>query len=93
MAELGDVLGPAAGTGPVRADAPAAVALSRRTPHYPCLMREAAGDLGRKALALLVLLVAAWILFKVVLGIVAFAATIIVVILAIAAIVWAIRVL
>ena len=45
------------------------------------------------ALALLVLLVAAWILFKVVLGIVAFAATIIVVILAIAAIVWAIRIL
>ena len=56
-------------------------------------MREAAGDLGRKAIALLVLLVAAWILFKVVLGIVAFAATIIVVILAIAAIVWAIRIL
>jgi hypothetical protein len=56
-------------------------------------MREAAGDLGRKALALLVLLVAAWILFKVVLGIVAAVAWIVVVVLAIAAIVWAIRVL
>lgn len=56
-------------------------------------MREAAGDLGRKALALLVLLVAAWILFKVVIGVVAALAWVIVVILAIAAIVWAIRVL
>ena len=56
-------------------------------------MREAAGDLGRKALALLVLLVAAWILFKVVIGVVAALATIIVVVIAIAAIVWAIRVL
>jgi hypothetical protein len=56
-------------------------------------MREAAGDLGRKAIALLVLLVAAYILFKVVLGIVAFLAWIIIVVLAIAAIVWAIRVL
>jgi hypothetical protein len=64
-----------------------------RPPHYPCPMREAAGDLGRKAIALLVLLVAAWILFKVVLGIVAAVAWIIVVVVAIAAIVWAIRVL
>ena len=56
-------------------------------------MREAAGDLGRKAIALLVLLVAAWILFKVVLGIVAAVAWIVVAVLAIAAIVWAIRVL
>jgi hypothetical protein len=56
-------------------------------------MREAAGDLGRKALALLVLLVAAWILFKVALGVVAFVAWIIVVVIAVAAIVWAIRVL
>jgi hypothetical protein len=56
-------------------------------------MREAAGDLGRKALALLVLLAAAWILFKVVLGIVAVVAWVVVVVLALAAIVWAIRVL
>jgi hypothetical protein len=56
-------------------------------------MREAAGDLGRKAIALLVLLVAAWVLFKVILGIVSVVAWIVVVVLAIAAIVWAIRVL
>ena len=64
-----------------------------RSRNYSCSMREAAGDLGRKAIALLVLLVAAWILFKVVLGIVAVVAWIVVVVLAIAAIVWAIRVL
>jgi hypothetical protein len=56
-------------------------------------MREAGADLGRRALAILVLLVAAWILFKVVIGIVTAAATVIVVVLAIVAIVWAIRVL
>lgn len=56
-------------------------------------MREAVGDLGRKALALLVLLIAAWILFKIAVGVVAFVFWIVVVILAIAAIVWAIRVL
>jgi hypothetical protein len=56
-------------------------------------MREAAGDLGRKAIALLVLLVAAYVLFKVILGAVAFLVWIIIVVLAIAAIVWAIRVL
>lgn len=56
-------------------------------------MREAAGDLGRKALALLVLLIAAWIVFQVVVHVVAFVFWIVVVILAIAAIVWAIRVL
>jgi hypothetical protein len=56
-------------------------------------MREAAGDFGRKAIALLVLLVAAWILFKLVLGVVAAIAWVVVVVLAIAAIVWAIRVL
>jgi hypothetical protein len=54
-------------------------------------MREAAGDLGRRALAILVLVVAAWILLKIVIGIVAGLATIIVAILAIVAILWAIR--
>ena len=44
-------------------------------------------------LAILVLAVAAWILFKVVIGIVTAVATVIVVVLAIIAIVWAIRVL
>jgi hypothetical protein len=56
-------------------------------------MREAAGDLGRRALAILVLVIAAWILLKVVIGIVAGLASIIVAILAIVAIFWAIRVL
>jgi len=56
-------------------------------------MREAAGDLGRRMLAILVLVVAAWILLKLVIGIVAGLATIIVAVLAVVAIVWAIRVL
>jgi len=56
-------------------------------------MREAGADLGRRALAILVLLIAAWILFKVVIGVVTAFATVIVVVLAIVAIIWAIRVL
>ena len=56
-------------------------------------MRAAAGDLGRRALAIFVLVIAAWILLKVVIGIVAGLATIIVAVLAIFAIIWAIRVL
>jgi hypothetical protein len=54
-------------------------------------MREAAGDLGRRMLAILVLIVAAWILLKIVIGIVAGLATIIVAVLAIIAVVWALR--
>ena len=50
-------------------------------------------SLGKRALALLVLLVAAWILFKVVIGIVTAVATVIVIVLAIVAVIWAIRVL
>ncbi|MGH2942559.1 MAG: hypothetical protein ACRDLN_07290 [Solirubrobacteraceae bacterium] len=50
-------------------------------------------SLGKRALALLVLLVAAWIVFKVVLGLVTMFATVIVVVLAIVAVIWAIRVL
>jgi hypothetical protein len=56
-------------------------------------MRAAAGDLGRRMLAILVLIVAAWILLKIVIGIVAGLATIIVAVLAIIAVVWALRVL
>jgi hypothetical protein len=56
-------------------------------------MRAAAGDLGRRMLAILVLIVAAWILLKIVIGIVAGLATIIVAVLAIVAVVWALRVL
>ena len=50
-------------------------------------------SLRKRALALLVLLVAAWILFKVVIGVVTAVATVVVVVLAIFAVIWAIRVL
>ncbi len=50
-------------------------------------------SLGRRAIALLVLLIAAWLLFKFVIGLVTAFATIIVVVLAIVAVIWAIRVL
>ena len=56
-------------------------------------MREAAGDLGRRALAILVLLVAAWILLKIVIHVALAVATVVVVVLAIVAAIWAIRVL
>jgi hypothetical protein len=56
-------------------------------------MRQSAADLGRRALALVVLLVAAWILFKLVLGVVSAVAWVVVVVLAVLAIVWALRVL
>jgi hypothetical protein len=50
-------------------------------------------SLGKRALALVVLLIAAWLLFKFVIGLVTVLATIIVVVLAIVAVIWAIRVL
>jgi hypothetical protein len=56
-------------------------------------MGQLAADAGRKLLALAVLLVAAWILFKMVIGVVAAVAWVAVVVLAIVAVVWAIRVL
>jgi hypothetical protein len=56
-------------------------------------MGQAISDAARKLLAIAVLLVAAYILFKVVLGVVAAVAWIAVVVLAIAGVVWAIRVL
>jgi hypothetical protein len=56
-------------------------------------MGQAAADLGKKALALVVLLVAAWILFKIVIGAVAAVAWVVVAVLAVVAVVWAIRVL
>jgi hypothetical protein len=56
-------------------------------------MGEKAKAGGKKLLALAVLLIAAWILFKVVLGAVTAVAWIAVVVLAIVAVVWAIRVL
>jgi hypothetical protein len=56
-------------------------------------MAQHAADAGKKLLALGVLLLAAWILFKVVLGFVTAVAWIAVVVLALVAVVWAIRVL
>jgi hypothetical protein len=56
-------------------------------------MRESLEGAGKRAIALLVLLGAAFILFKVVLGIVTFVAWVVIVVIAIAAIIWAIRVL
>ena len=56
-------------------------------------MGEFAAQAGRKVLAVGVLVVAAWILFKVVLGFVTAVAWVVVVILAIMAIIWAVRVL
>jgi hypothetical protein len=56
-------------------------------------MGEAAAGLGKKLLAIAVLLVAAWILFKLVLGFVAAVAWIAVAVLAVVAVVWALRVL
>ena len=50
-------------------------------------------SLGKRAIALVVLLIAAWLLFKFVIGLVTAFATVIVVVLAIAAVIWAIRVL
>jgi hypothetical protein len=56
-------------------------------------MREHAANAGKKLLAIAVLLVAAWILFKIVLGFVTAVAWIAVAVLAVVAVVWAIRVL
>jgi hypothetical protein len=52
-------------------------------------MREAASDLGMKALAVAVLLVAVWILFKVVLGFLTGLAWVALILGAIIATVWA----
>jgi hypothetical protein len=50
-------------------------------------------SLVSRALAVLVLLVAAWLLLKVVIGIVAWLSTVVVVIVAVVAVIWALRVL
>jgi hypothetical protein len=56
-------------------------------------MRERLSGAATKVLAVLVLIVAAWILFKIVLGFVAAVAWIVVAILAVLAVIWALRVL
>lgn len=52
-----------------------------------------ASDLGRKFIAIAVLLVAAWLLFKVVIGVVATVAWIVVAVVAVIGVVWAVGVL
>ena len=56
-------------------------------------MSQALADIGKKGLALAVLLVAAWLLFKVVIGVVATIAWIVVAVLAVVAVIWAVGVL
>ncbi len=56
-------------------------------------MGQLASEAGKKVLALGILLLAAYVLFKVVLGVVTAIAWVAVVVLALVAIVWAIRVL
>jgi hypothetical protein len=56
-------------------------------------MGETLSNAATKLIAVAVLVVAAWILFKVVLGFVAAVAWILVAVLAVVAIVWALRVL
>jgi hypothetical protein len=56
-------------------------------------MGEFVADAGRKLLAVAILLVAAYVLFKVVIGVVAAVAWIVVAVVALIAIIWAIGVL
>jgi hypothetical protein len=56
-------------------------------------MGEAVATVGKKGLALLVLMGAAYLLFKVVLGFVATIAWIAIAVIAVIAVVWAIRIL
>jgi hypothetical protein len=56
-------------------------------------MAQRASDLGKKLLALVILLVAAYVLFNVVIGAVAAVAWVVVAVVAVIAIVWALRVL
>ena len=56
-------------------------------------MGQLVADAGRKLLAIAVLLVAAYILFKIVLGFVAAVAWIVIAVIAVVAVVWALGVL
>jgi hypothetical protein len=56
-------------------------------------MRQHASNAGKKLLALVILLVAAWVLLKIVIGFVVTIAWVVVAVLAVVALVWAIRVL
>jgi hypothetical protein len=54
-------------------------------------MTERASELGGKLLALVVLLAAAWVLFKLVIGVVAAVAWAVVAVLAVIAVLWALN--
>lgn len=56
-------------------------------------MSESGSSLKQRALAILVLAVALWILMKFVIGIITSVATILVVVLAVGAVIWALRIL
>jgi hypothetical protein len=56
-------------------------------------MAQHAADAGKKLLAIAVLLIAAWILLKIVIGFVATIAWVVVAVVAVIAILWAIRTL
>lgn len=67
---------------------------NRATSEYPGAMNESSSrSLGRTVVAGLVLLVAAWLLLHFVIGIVTAIASVLVVVLAIVALIWALRVL
>jgi hypothetical protein len=55
--------------------------------------QEARPSLARRALALLVLLVAGWVLLKFVIGLLAGIATLVVIVVAVVAVLWALRTL
>ena len=54
-------------------------------------MSEALRDIGGKALAIVILLVAGWILLKIVIGVVTAIAWIVVAVLAVIAVIWALN--
>ncbi|UTI62949.1 hypothetical protein NBH00_16480 [Paraconexibacter antarcticus] len=54
-------------------------------------MRERAGDLGNRVIALLVLIVAVWFLLKFVIGLITGIATAIAIVIAIGAVFWAVN--
>ena len=60
---------------------------------YNCTMGQAISDAARKLLAVAVLVVAAFVLFKIVIGFVAAIAWIVVAVVAVMAVIWALRVL
>jgi hypothetical protein len=56
-----------------------------------CRMKEQASDLGRKAIALVILAIAAWFLLKVVIGVIAAVAWIVALVLIAVGVIWALN--